>query len=232
MSGNIPNGVQNPEEVSFVAGSGASLDYDDLTAAELAVLTRDLRRLASGTTSLQREIGNLYMEDLDTYIWAAAIAKKQLAVPFRGLLANSSGQFGFQPIRSAYILSGNPQTWIKNQSSTGWSASAFDVNLATSSGNLPNTQNRVILCAPRLANYAVTPKVNGIRFTVGPTTYPVQVLDWYKTTNLYIAKNIGALLVSKNGTFTADQLVEFTGQDGTALFGLAFGTGDWLTYET
>ena len=111
-------------------------------------------------------------------------------------------------------------------------ANAWDVALTTTTTGAQNTANRVLLCATRYANYAVTPKVREVATVVGPTTYPVEVLDWAYLGKYYMAKSIGAILISKNGTFNTDFNVEFVGDDGTALFGLAFGTGDWLNAET
>ena len=228
-----PAGITDAAAVTFMAGNASTQSFTPLSQDEQLKFDRDLKRLATSGELWQREAAELWSEDRDTYLWAASIAKAQFGdIPFEGLLANAAGIFGFQPIRSATIVTGNPQGWLVNQASTGWQSKVWNVNLATSTGTLTNTQNRVLLCAPRLINYALTPKVNQVRWSVGPTTYPVQVIDWIKSSNLSVTKNMGALLVGKNGTFTADFQVESAGTDGTALFGLAFATGDWMTLES
>lgn len=213
-----------------MAGSGAVLEFESLTSAEQLVFDRDLRRLANGFSSLSRDIQSFFSEDRDTYLWAASIAKKQFQVPFNGSLALGSGTFGMQVIRSVTI--NGTQTWLVSQASSGWQSKSWNVNLATSTGTVTNTFNRVVLAIPRIVNYGITPKVKEVRWTVGPTTYAVQPIDWEKATNLFAAKNLATVFVSKNGTFTTDFNVEATGTDGTAAFGLAFATADWLQLET
>ena len=236
MSVSVPAGVVDPASVTFMAGNATVQTFTNLTQQEQAKFDQGLKRLATSDELWQREAAELWSEDRDTYLWGASIAKNQLGdIPFDGLLANAAGTFGMVPIRAPYIVSGNPQSWLVNQGTLGWNSKVWNVNLSstgTTSGSVTNTQNRVILIAPRIANYALTPKVNAIRWTVGPTQYPVQVNDWMKLSNMSISKNLGALFVGKNGTFTSDFLVESTGTDGTALWGLAFATGDWMTLET
>ena len=225
----VPNGIIDASSVSFIAGNQANLAFTNLEEEEIKRFDSDLRRLAS-VYSKSTALGNIWLEDRDTYLWAASIAKSQLNnVEFRGLGANAAGIYGMQPIRPIYINA--TQTWIVNRATTGWAASAWNVNMASTTAGARNTQNRVVLAAPRYAN-VTTPKTRELRMTVGPTTYPVEVLDWSYIGGLYTAKAIATLFTPKNTTFTTDFNIEFTGDDGTALWGLAFGLGDWMTAET
>ena len=230
MAGSIPKGVTDPATVSFLSGSGKAPAFTDLSDGEISVFDNDLKRLAS-LWSRQTDLGKLWLEDRDTFLWALSVAKKQLDdLEFGGLKAIGSSTMGMQVIRPRYINA--TQTWIVNRATTGWAASAWNVNLATTTAGAQNTQNRVVLCFTRYANYAATPKVSEIRHTIGQTTYGVEPLSWGYIGGLYLAKGIGAGLIGKNGTFTTDFNVEFTGDDGTALWGLAFAQGDWMDEET
>lgn len=230
----VPSGVVDASSVSFMAGSGVELVSTDLSPKEQAILDRDLARLEEVYTR-SSDLAKLYTTDRDTYLWAASIAKNQLGdIPFTGLLSLGSSTYGMWPIRSMY-MGGNvagAQTWLYNQTSTGWQTNHFNIDLSGTTAGIRNTQNRVILCIPRVANYAATPKVSGVRWTVGPTTYAVQMLEYQNLTDLYIAKLHGAVLIGKNGTATMNALVETTGVDGLAAWGMAFGTGDWANQQT
>lgn len=228
MSSNVPAGIVDARSVSFLTGTPTPPAHTDLDQAERDLFDADLKRLASfwsrdGAGSL----GQLWLEDRDTLLWAASIAKKQLQdLPFRGLKALGSSSFGMQPIRSVII--NTTQTWLATYAATGWTTDTWDVNLANTTGTVRNTQNRVTLCATRYVNYAATPKIKEAQHQVGPTTYPVEVLEWAYIADLLTSKPIGALYIGKNGTFETDFNVEFTGTDGTALWGLFFAQGDWL----
>lgn len=226
----VPPGVGNAKTVKFLLGSPTPPAFEALNSDEMGIFDDDIARLASMYSKEGANLGDLWYQDRDTLYWATCVAKKTLAVEFRGLRALGSSSFGMQPIRPIYINA--TQTWQVSRATTGWAASAFNVNLATTTAGAQNTQNRVLLCATRYANEVSSPKVAEIRNTVGPTTYGVERLRWGYFGGMYISKGIGALLIGKNGTFTTDFNVEFTGIDGTALWGLAFGTGDWMNQET
>ena len=231
MAQSAPPNLQDAASVSFLSGSSTPLAFVEFGDEELQIFDTDLKRLEASIWGKNGQLTGLWADDRDTLLWAAQIAKKQLnELEFRGLKALGSSTFGMQPIRS--IVINTTQTWQASYTSTGWTSTTWNVNLANTSGTARNTQNKVVVCATRYVNYAASPKVKELRNVVGPTTYPVEVLEWAYVGGLFTAKGIGAVLVGKNGTFTTDLNVEFTGVDGTAQWGLAFGQGDWLNSET
>ena len=112
MANDVPLGVTEPSSVSFMAGSASPPAHQDLNKDELAIFDVDLKRLASIYSSFGQKIGDIWLEDRDTLLWACSIARKQLDVTFRGLKALGSSSFGMQPIRPRYINA--TQTWIVN----------------------------------------------------------------------------------------------------------------------
>jgi hypothetical protein len=231
MAQDAPGNLNDAASVSFLSGSSTPPAFTEFGDEELQIFDTDLKRLEASIWSKSGQLTGLWADDRDTLLWAAQVAKKQLNDnEFRGLKALGSSTFGMQPIRS--IIINTTQTWQASYTATGWTASTWDVNLANTTGTVRNTQNRVVLCATRYVNYAASPKVKELRNVVGPTTYPIEVLEWAYVGGIFTAKGIGAVLVGKNGTFTTNFNVEFTGVDATAQWGLAFAQGDWLNLQT
>ncbi len=214
-----------------MSGTPTPPAYESLDENELVVFDSDIKRLASMYSRFGSSLGQVWLEDRDALLWSCSIAKKQFTgLEFRGLRALGSSTFGMQVIRPIYI--NTTQTWLASYTATGWSTLVWNVALSGTTGTARNTQNRVVLAATRYVNYATSPKARELRMVVGPTTYPVELLDWAYIGGLYMTRAIGTVLVSKNGTFSTDLNIEFQGVDGTALWGVAFGTGDWLNSET
>jgi len=223
----IPIGVANPGNVSFIAGTGTELNFDNLTPEELADFDRDLVKL-SRYFSMNRDLQMLFLEDRDTFLWAASIAKKALAVGFGGAVPGS-GEFGMQLIRPTTIL--GTASWQQSFSSAGWNnvfgSSTSPVNLASTSGL--NPQNRVLLVITKLMNTTL-PKVHECWFHIGPTDYPIWPISFSAIADLYLAGLPASPLIVKNGKFYMRGNVIGTGVvDGLAPFGLTFALGEYMT---
>lgn len=224
----IPFGVTAPKAVSFIAGTGTSLAYTDLTADELDVFDLDLIKL-SKYFSQTRDLQNLFLEDRDTYLWAASIAKKQLAKGFGGSIAGS-GEFGMQWIRARTILT-TADSWQQSYSAAGWNnvfgSSSSPVNLSATT--YLNPQNRVLIVFPKLYNESV-PKIRELWFHIGPTDYPIWPIAFQSLGNLYVAGLPATPLIVKNGKFYMRGNVLGTGVvDSIAPLGLAFADGEYMT---
>lgn len=228
MAQGIPFGVTAPKAVSFIAGTGTELAFTDLTAEELDVFDLDLIKL-SKYFSQSRDLQNLFLEDRDTYLWAAAIAKKQLAKGFGGTVAGS-GEFGMQWIRARTILT-TANSWQQSYSAAGWNdifgSSSSPVNLSATT--YLNPQNRVLIVFPKLYNESV-PKIREVWLHVGPTDYPIWPIAFQSLGDLYVAGLPAAPLIVKNGKFYMRGNVLGIGVvDSIAPLGLAFADGEYMT---
>jgi len=224
----IPFGVTAPKAVSFVAGTGTSLAYTDLTADELEIFDLDLIKLSKYFTS-NRDLQNLFLEDRDTYLWAASIAKKQLAKGFNGNVAGS-GEFGMQLIRARTILN-TADSWQQSYTSAGWnnvfgnSTTLIDLSLTT----YLKPQNRVLVVFPKLYNESV-PKIREVWFHIGPTDYPIWPIAFQGLGDLYVAGLPATPLIVKNGKFYMRGNVLGIGVvDSIAPLGLTFADGEYMT---
>jgi len=225
----VPFGVANPGNVSFIAGVGTDLKFDDLTPEELAMFDRDLVKL-SRYFSQSRDLQMLFLEDRDVYLWAAAIAKKQLATGFGGNVAGS-GEFGMQLIRPKPWLGTN--NWQQSYSSAGWNNvfgnSTTPIDLSTTSTTYLNPQNRVLNVFPKLMNTTL-PKVREVWFHIGPTDYPIWPIEFSSIGDLYVAGLPATALIVKNGKFYMRGNIVGTGVvDGLAPLGIAFALGEFMT---
>jgi len=224
----IPFGVTAPKAVSFIAGSGTNLAYENLTADELDIFNLDLIKL-SKYFSQSRDLQTLFLEDADTYIWAASIAKKQLAKGFGGTVPGS-GEFGMQLIRSYSVLVATD--WLRSYSAAGWqnvfgsAASPVDLSVTTAL----NPQNRLLLAFPKLINTTV-PKLTEIWFHIGPTDYPIWPTHWGAFGDLYLLGLPATPLIVRNGRFYMRGSVgsAIGVVDGSAPLGLAFCDAEYMT---
>jgi hypothetical protein len=229
VNADIPFGVANPGNVTFIAGSGTDLEFENLTVDELAIFDRDLVKL-SRYFSQSRDLQMLFLEDRDVYLWAAAIAKKQLATGFGGNVAGS-GQFGMQLIRSKPWL--GTASWQQAYSAAGWNnvfgTSSSPIDMSATSTTYLNPQNRVVTVFPKLYN-STLPKVREVWFHIGPTDYPIWPIEFSALGDLYVTGLPATPLIVKNGKFYMRGNILGVGVvDGLAPLGLAFALGEFMT---
>lgn len=226
-----PNGVRDAGSVSLIAGVSSELDFTDLTPKELTTFDRDLMSL-SNYYDKARDLRTLFLEDRDTFLWAASIAKKQLAIGFGGSVAGS-GQFGMQLIRSKTILGASD--WLQSYAAAGWQTAVFGssaspVDFSTTSTTYGNPQNRVLAIITKL--YCTTlPKITEIYFHVGATDYPIWPISFRGVGDLFVAGLPASVLVNKNSKF---YMLGNVGSaigvvDGTAPLGLTFCLAEYMT---
>jgi len=231
----------------ILTGGQTSLNQMELTADELAIFNRDIRRIAE-IYSLSANLQELLLQDRDAYLVAAKVAKAAFGgLKFAGLSAAGSAQFGFQLIRAVTIMnpgitSGTPVlTWSRIFTSTGWQnifgSPTNPVSLAqTGLGGVSatNLNKRVVLAFGALLETAPSPPLAEYRFHVGNTDYPVQAVTWLPATNIFYAKLMGVFLIGTNGSFYMRGNIQPSAnvQSNLQLFGLTFATGDYLAAET
>lgn len=225
----FPTGIAKPELVSFIAGSGVALSFDNLTPRELDIFDRDLVKLAK-YFGLQRELAEVFLEDRDAYLYAAAIAKKQLGVGFGGCVPGS-GQFGMQMIRPKLILGAD--TWFQTYTALGWGnilgSSGSPVDFSSTSATYGNPQNRVIAVFPKLVDYCI-PKIGEMWMHIGPSDYPIWPIRFMQLSDLYVANLPATALIVKNGKFYMRGNVEALNVvDGMAPLGLTFALAEFMT---
>lgn len=225
----FPTGIAKPELVSFIAGSGVALSFENLTPTEIDVFDRDLVKLAK-YFGLTKEITDIFLEDRDVYLYAAAIAKKQLGVGFGGSVPGS-GQFGMQFIRPKLVLGAD--TWFQKHTSLGWGnilgSSASPVDFSTTSSTYGNPQNRVLSVFPKLVDYTI-PKVGEVWLHIGPSDYPIWPIRFMQLSDLYVASLPATALIVKNGKFYMRGNVEALNvYDGLAPLGLTFALAEFMT---
>jgi hypothetical protein len=229
-SDKVPFGITNPASVSFIAGVGAALDFSDLTTDELAIFDRDLIAI-SDYFGLSRDLKTIFLEDRDTYLWAASIAKKQLSLTGFGGAVPGSGQFGMQLIRSKTIL--GAVDWLQSYTSSGWQnvygSSAGPVDFSTTSTTYGNPQNRALAVITNL--YCTTiPKIREVWFHMGPTDYPIWPIEFRNISDLFIAGLPANPLITRNGKFWMRGNVgsPVGVVDGTAPLGLTFALAEYM----
>jgi hypothetical protein len=225
----IPAGIINPGSVSFIAGVGAPLNFSNLTLDELEIFDRDLVAIAD-YFALSRDLKTIFLEDRDTYLWAASIAKQQLLVSFGGLVPGS-GQFGMQLIRSKTIL--GAVDWLQYYAAAGWTnvfgSSGAYVDFSSTSTTYGNPQNRVLAVITNL--YCTTvPKVREVWFHVGPTDYPIWPIEFRGMSDLWIAGLPSAPFITRNGHFWMRGNVgsSIGVVDGTAPLGITFALAEYM----
>lgn len=232
----------------IVAGSGVELYPAQFSPDEEQTFRQDFETLADSLQSLSRDLRDLMLADMESYLYAARLAKGSLNpdLKFVGLGASNAGQLGMQliraiTVRNVGITSGTPvQNWIQVYTSTGWTnlfgSPTAPVSLSQtglSGASATNLQNRVVLAFDALIDPVTSPKVSEYRLHVGPTDYPVQTISWMPLTNLFYTKLLGMVFVGKNNSFYMRGNVQpSAGQDNLQLFGLTFATGDYLLDET
>lgn len=224
-----PSGILNPGSVSFIAGTGAQLDFTHLTPEELRIFDRDLVSI-SDYFGLSRDLKTIWLEDRDTYLWAASIAKKQLGLGFGGAVPGS-GQFGMQIIRSKTILAATD--WLQSYATAGWqnvfgSSTSF-VDLSTTLATYGNPQNRALVLITKLYSETI-PKIREVWFHVGATDYPIWPIEFRSISDLYIAGLPAKPLITKNGKFFMRGNVgsPIGVVDGTAPLGLTFCLAEYM----
>ncbi len=222
-----------------------------LTGSEQAIFKRDLARIGS-IYALQRPLYDLLMSDADALMSLASLAKGSIGTnpTFTGLLA-SGNEIGMQLIRSATVLSNNTQnnsakaapvySWVQTYTASGWTnvfgSAASYVDLSSTgiaTYSVTNTQNIVMLAVIALLNPIPSPQLQEVRWHVQNVDYPVEPIAWQQATDLYYAKLQGIYTIPVNGRFYMRGNVQPSttgGIDQTELFGLAFSTGNYLSYE-
>jgi len=196
---------------------------------------RDLQNLAD-YFSLAHDLKTVFLEDRDSYLWAASIAKKQLLTSFGGVAAGS-GQFGMGLIRPKTILgatAGYAGDWLQSYSTNQWQnvfgSSTTPVDLSTTNALNGNPQNRVLMVISNL--YCTTvPKIREIWFQVGPTSYPIWPIEFRNLSDCWVAGMPAMPFISRNGKFyMRGNLGSPIGViDGTAPLGLTFALAEYLT---
>jgi len=224
-----PNGVINPGAVSFIAGTGAQLDHENLSADEVGIFDRDLIAM-SDYFGLSRDLKTVFLEERDTYLWAASIAKKQLAVGFGGVVPGS-GQFGMQLIRSKTVLGASD--WLQSYSAAGWNnifgTSSTLINLGSTSTTYGAPQNRTLMVISGL--YCTTlPKIREVWFHIGATDYPIFPIGFMGLSDLFVAGLPSKPFINKNGQFYMRGNVgsAIGVVDGTAPLGLTFALAEYM----
>jgi len=227
-----PAGLIRPEDVTVITGQAVPPAFSELDSKELTRFDRDLAKMA-GYYSSSRDLFRLILEDRDTYLFAAQVAKQQFNTSFGGALPGS-GEYGMQFIRSKTIL-GAP-SWVRVFATSGWqdvfgSASA-PVDLSTTSPAFGNPQNRVLVVFPKLADLLV-PKVREVWFNVAPTDYPIWPINFANLSDIGIAGLPSAVLVQKNARFFMRGNVEGAGQQSAVQpLGLTFALGPYMVGST
>ena len=243
--------ITPPGESAQLVTGGAKVASLALTSEEQGIFKRDLSRLAA-MYSLDTPLYRLLMDDADALMAVAALAKGSIGTNpvFSGIFANGN-EIGMQLIRAPTVLSNNTvnnaantapvYSWVQSYAASGWtnvfgsSASYVDLSSTGISGYpVTNTQNRVMLAIIALLDVNDVPQFQEVKFQVMNVTYPVQPLAWQGATDLYYAKLGGIYTIPVNGRFYMRGNIQPSstgGQDQTELFGLTFGTGDYLTYE-
>jgi len=228
----FPNYLRNPSSISMWAGA-VNLDYEPLTAEEVAIFDRDLQRLA-GYFASTRDLERVILEDRDIYIYAASLAKAQINVSGFGGLTPGSGQLGMQLIRSKTIL--GAANWLQTFAAAGWNnlfgTSAVPIDLSSTSTTYGNPQNRVAICIPKLFDITL-PKFQEAWFHVGTTDYPIHSLSFMQLADLYVARLPAAVFVGRNGRFYARGNVIGNGVvSGLAPLGLTFALAEYMVSST
>jgi len=222
-----PAVLSGPGSISLWAG-GIELAWENLTDPELAIFDRDLVKL-SGYFSQSRDLQMLFLEDRDTYLYAASIAKKQLAAGFGGV-SPGSGQIGMQLIRSKLIL--GAANWLQTFATAGWNnifgSSSVPVDLSTTSTTYGNPQNRVAISIPKLMDIAA-PKLTEAYFHIGPTEYQIFPVGFMAVADLFVARLPAAVYVGKNGKFYMRGNIIGNGVvEGLAPMGMCFALAEFM----
>ena len=222
-----PAVITGPGSISFWAGA-VEIAWENLTDREITLFDRDLVKIAR-SFSQSRDLQTLFLEDRDTYLYGLSIAKKQLAAGFGGV-SPGSGEIGMQLIRSKLIR--GLANWWKSFTDPGWGdvfgSSAAPVDLASTSTDYGNPQNRVTICFPKLIDRTI-PKLLEAWFHIGPTNYQIFPLDFFGVSDLYVANIPAAVYVGKNGKFYMRGNIEARDIiEGVAPLGLCFALAEFL----
>ncbi|MEM2905007.1 MAG: hypothetical protein QW587_04630 [Candidatus Bathyarchaeia archaeon] len=223
-----PVGIRDPGSISWAAGN-EDLAFENLTPGELRIFDRDLVKIGKAY-SLSRDLLSVFLEDRDTYLYAAAIAKKQLNAGFGGANAGS-GKIAMSAIRPVTIL--GAANWFQTFATAGWNnlwgSSGSPVDLGSTSSTYLNPQNRVVLVIPKIIDYCV-PKCLEMYAVVGPTTYPIHSIGFISAGDLFVANLPYSIFVGKNGKFyTRFKTVAAGVQEGVAPLGLMLCLAEYIT---
>lgn len=241
----MPRGIGAPIPPHVIAGSGSisvwagtsSLALENLSEAELNIFYRDIYKIA-GHFALSRDLQSIFLEDIDVYLYAAAIAKKQLNAGFGGATPGS-GEIGMQLIRSKTIgkMDGGSTrlaaaNWLQTIAAAGWNnifgSSSDPVDLSSTSTNYGNTQNRVCVVFPKFLDICA-PKLTEAYFKVGPTDYPIFPLGFFGMSDLYIARLPAAVFAGVNGKFYMRGNIIGNGVvEGIVPLGLTFAKAEYM----
>jgi len=222
-----PAVITGPGSISLWAG-GIEIAWENLTDAEITIFDRDLVKLAKAF-SHERDLQTIFLEDRDTYLYGASIAKKQLAAGFGGV-SPASGQIGMQLIRSKTIR--GAANWWQSFAAPGWSdvfgSSTAPVDLSTTSAAYGNPQNRVAICFPKLID-RTTPKLLEAYFHIGPTDYQIFPLSFFGVADLFVANLPSGVYVGRNGRFWMRGNIEARDViEGIAPLGLTFCLAEYM----
>ena len=232
---NYPQGIGVPISPVVITGPGSislwagavELAWENLTDKEITTFDRDLVKLA-GYFSQSRDLRTLFLQDRDTYLYAASVAKKQLDAGFGGV-SPGSGEIGMQLIRSLTLL--DAANWLQTIDTAGWndifgtSTEPVDLGDATDYGE---PQNRVTICFPKLMDICA-PKITEAYFGIGPTVYQIFPIGFFSIADLFVAKLPAAVYVGKNGTFYMRGNIIGNGVvEGIAPLGLTFALAEYM----
>jgi len=233
------------ESPPYVIDGNSQLAYIPLTREEAATFKRDFERLVY-IQALERDLSSLLFDDIDYYLFAAGVAKGSIGTnpSFNGTTPGSA-EIGMQLIRAVTVVNvgigpgGTPDTlWTQTYGTPGWnnifgsSSAPVDLSQTGTGSGATNTKNIVMLCFSALIDTVTTPLVEEYRFHVQNVDYPVEPIAWELATDIAYARLTAPVLVPVNGRFYMRGNVSAAGSDATQLFGLAFATGAYLTYET
>jgi hypothetical protein len=240
-----------PDATTDIINGNSQIASIALTPKEQTIFKRDLSRMGS-MYALQRPLYDLLMSDAGALMSVASLAKGSIGTnpTFTGALA-SGNEIGMQLIRAATVLSNNTQnnpsktapvySWVQTYTASGWTnifgSATSPVDLSStgiSTYSVTNTQNIVMIAVIALLDPTPSPQLQEVRWHVQNVDYPVETIAWQQATDLYYAKLQGIYTIPVNGRFYMRGNVQPSttgGIDQTQLFGLAFSTGNYLTYE-
>jgi hypothetical protein len=192
------------------------------------------------------------MDDAAALMAVASMAKGSIGTnpTFNGCEA-SGNEIGMQLIRAPSVLSNNavnnaalaaPQySWVQTYLSSGWtnvfgsSTSPIDLSSTGIAGYpVTNTNNRLMVAIIALLDPTSAPQLQEVKFHIQQVDYAVQPCAWLPASDLYYTKLDAIYMTPVNGRLWMRGNVQPSttgGMDQTELFGLAFSTGDYLTYE-
>ena len=231
--------VERALKVNF-PGLSETLEADDLSEVEDALLRKTVLEYLSAGNSFLRETFQLHMDNI---ISAAGIAKQRFNAGFKGMLASDS-DVGVQLIRPGHILR---DTTAAETPINGWRSSLVASGAFTTSTDYwigYGTNNTTALNVSQYLLMLVVgfqflqgnaPTVEELLLTVGNTNFPAIVLRqaWIAdNVNRVRAVRVPPILVTPRQTVLGQVYSTDGGLQELAVLGLSFGPGRYLRRQT